>query len=184
MRGLALSMLLALGAMVGAAAPAGTAAAQAAQAPLPLQAIGDPALGFTAKVPGTANRMVTPGAPDDGVVNTTNWIAESANAAYSVTVLEFRAGALKGQDQLMLLGVALEGGTAAVDGVEISRKTTTLSGMTALEAEYTSIVDGAPMIGRLVMALRGDNLYAVMSLEPKGATDAAFRQMVRDFKLQ
>lgn len=181
MRGLALSMLLALGAMVGAAAPAGTAAAQAAQ---PLQAISDPALGFTAKLPGAASKIATPGAPDDGAANTTNWIAESGNAAYSVTVLEFRAGALKGQDQLMLLGVALEGGTAAVDGVEISRKTTTLSGMPALEAEYTSTVDGAPMIGRVVMALKGDNLYAVMSLEPKGATDAAFRQMVRDFKLQ
>ncbi len=84
MRRLALSMLLAFGALVGAAAPAGTAAAQAAQAP---QAISDPALGFTARLPGAANKMVTPGAPDDGLADTTNWIAESGNAAYSVTVL-------------------------------------------------------------------------------------------------
>lgn len=178
MRGLALSMLLAFGAMVGAVAPAGTAAAQA------LQAIGDPTLGFTARLPGAANKIVTPGAPDEGVANTTNWITESGNAAYTVTVLEFRAGAFNGQDQLMLLGLALDGGTAAVDGVETSRKTTTLSGLPALETQFTSVLDGQPMIGRVIMALKGDNLYAVMSLEPEGATDAAFRQMVRDFKLQ
>jgi|GEM_PF-3976552 len=181
MRGLALSMLLAFGAMVGAAAPAGTAAAQAAQAP---QAISDPALGFTARIPGAASKMVTPGAPDDGLANTTNWIAESGNAAYSVTVLQFRAGAFNGQDHLVLLELALDGGIAAVDGVQTSGQTTTLSGMPALEAQYSSILDGKPMIGRVIMALKGDNLYAVMSLEPEGATDAAFRQMVRDFKLQ
>lgn len=184
MRGLALSILLAFGAMVGAVAPAGTAAAQALQAPQPLQAIGDPTLGFTARLPGAASKVVTPGAPGDALTNITNWMAESPTAAYSVTVLEFRAGAFTGQDPVKLLGLAIEGGTTAVNGVEISRKTTTLAGLTAVEAQYTSTVDGKPMIGRVIMTLKGDLLYGVLSLEPEGATDAAYRQMVRDFKLQ
>jgi hypothetical protein len=177
MRGLALSLVLAFGAMAGAALPAGTAAAQATHA------ISDARLGFSARLPGTPVKTVKPGEADALLININTWTVDAGTAAYSVMALEFKPDTFTDVPGDALLGASLDGGINAVSGVETSRRAATLSGLAALEATFTTKVGDQDVIGRLIVAQRGDIIYCVMTLELAGTSDAHYRQMVRDFKL-
>lgn len=177
MRILALSMVLALGTLAGTALPAGTACAQASQT------ISDARLGFTAKLPGTPIKTVTPGKPGEVLLNIYNWSVDAGTAAYTIGVLEFEAGSLSTLELMPLLGSGIDGGIQAIGGTETGRKPTTLAGEQALEATFTATVSGMPIIGRIVVIRRGDLIYSVMTLEQPGSSEAIYRRLMADFKL-
>lgn len=138
--------------------------------------------GLTIELPGTAQRSAKPTETSAGALGTVSYSFGDDDGFYiaaTTTVPE----ALDRDDVGKGLDESVTGAIAASDGKETWRRSITVSGQPAREAEYTTTAEGMRMQGRVLITYRNGRLYTIVAIESGDKPIGRSERMIRSFRL-
>lgn len=166
--------------MIGLAGVAVVAVAAPAVAQVNWAWVNDRTERFTVELPGAATKKNE--AVGESKLATVAYEVELPSGFYTVASTTVPANPTPEQVEAGL-DASIDGAVAVNSGVLTWKRTATVSGRSAREAEYTMTTGGVNMRGRVLVTYREQRLYSLVTLEDVGEPSGKAERVVRSFRL-